>query len=267
MQLPDVVKAKMTALDHPVKAAMLKGSTSATLSSHSFLAAALQLTGAPETGAQSTAKEAMMKRAKRSKSGSDLRGLNILGLGLGLGQKTKNNETEDWCMVDESSPAGERLVKGRTRSHTKSHSVAPSPALSSASGASRASSQGSRSGQLDEKEGSAWWAMRLKSRTYRDLDAAELKRLRVALRTQAPSWTAEFVVYGGFAAMMKRLKELLEVEWRCVHLLSRGTQEAEQVHRREEQHDDQVLHEVLRCFRALLLSDVSQFRAQEALRI
>lgn len=88
-----------------------------------------------------------------------------------------------------------------------------------------------------KQEGSAWWAMYLKSHNFRELLAVDLKRLRVALRTKPPAWTHEFIGFGGYKALLKRLKELLEVEWR------------------EEQHDDQVLYEILRSFKALLLTD------------
>ncbi|CAH7682515.1 P-loop containing nucleoside triphosphate hydrolase protein [Phakopsora pachyrhizi] len=87
------------------------------------------------------------------------------------------------------------------------------------------------------KESPAWWVMYLKSHNFRELLATNLKRLRVALRTQTPFWTQEFIGFGGYLALLKRLKELLEIEWR------------------EEQHDDQVLYEILRCFKALLLKE------------
>jgi hypothetical protein len=52
------------------------------------------------------------------------------------------------------------------------------------------------------------------------------------------SWTEEFIQLGGYTALMTRLNEILEVEWR------------------EEQHDDQILHELLRCFKALDTSSI-----------
>ncbi|KAH9473012.1 hypothetical protein Pst134EA_000094 [Puccinia striiformis f. sp. tritici] len=88
-----------------------------------------------------------------------------------------------------------------------------------------------------KQEGSAWWAMYLKSHNFRELRASDLKKLRVALRTKPPAWSNEFIGFGGYNALLKRLKELLEIEWR------------------EEQHDDQVLYEILRCFKALLLTE------------
>lgn len=158
MDLPQSVRIKMEGLDHPVKSAMLKASSSSQLTSHSMMAQALKLSA--------------------------------------------------------SHPPN----------HTHHHPINL-----------HESNQEERNGT--EKDGPAWWAMTLKSRNFRALDPIELKRLRVALRTQAPTWTAEFLSYGGYTALMKRLKELLEIEWR------------------EEQHDDQVLYEILRCFKALLLSE------------
>ncbi|CAH7685721.1 P-loop containing nucleoside triphosphate hydrolase protein [Phakopsora pachyrhizi] len=64
------------------------------------------------------------------------------------------------------------------------------------------------------KESPAWWVMYLKSHNFRELLATDLKRLRVALRTQTPFWTQEFIGFGGYLALLKRLKELLEIEWR-----------------------------------------------------
>lgn len=119
MQITDAVRLKMSGLDHPVKSAMLKSSTSASL---------MKLMGGPD----------MMRRA------------------------------EPMAAVDESS----------------------------------------------KQEGSAWWAMYLKSHNFRELKAADLKKLRVALRTKPPDWSREFVGFGGYNALLKRLKELLEIEWR-----------------------------------------------------
>ncbi|KAH8831489.1 armadillo-type protein [Flagelloscypha sp. PMI_526] len=70
------------------------------------------------------------------------------------------------------------------------------------------------------------------------LDIENVKKLRLLLRNESASWTSDFLNLGGYNALMCRLNEILEVEWR------------------EEQHDDQVLHELLRCFKALDTSAV-----------
>ncbi|KAF7332258.1 Drf-GBD domain-containing protein [Mycena kentingensis (nom. inval.)] len=70
------------------------------------------------------------------------------------------------------------------------------------------------------------------------LDIENVKKLRLMLRNESASWTEEFLALGGYSALLTRLNEILEVEWR------------------EEQHDDQVLHELLRCFKALSTSAI-----------
>ncbi|KIP10477.1 hypothetical protein PHLGIDRAFT_84977 [Phlebiopsis gigantea 11061_1 CR5-6] len=70
------------------------------------------------------------------------------------------------------------------------------------------------------------------------LDIEVVKKLRLLLRNESASWTEEFVWSGGYSALLTRLNEILEVEWR------------------EEQHDDQLLHELLRCVKALSTSAV-----------
>ncbi|KAF9532476.1 armadillo-type protein [Crepidotus variabilis] len=73
------------------------------------------------------------------------------------------------------------------------------------------------------------------------LDVEDVKKLRLLLRNESASWSEEFLKLGGYSALLTRLNEVLEVEWR------------------EEQHDDQVLHELLRCFKALSTSSIGCF--------
>ncbi|KZT67964.1 hypothetical protein DAEQUDRAFT_751505 [Daedalea quercina L-15889] len=72
--------------------------------------------------------------------------------------------------------------------------------------------------------------------THLDIEVA--KKLRLHLRNEPATWTQEFIQEGGYTTMLTRLHEILTVEWR------------------EEQHDDQLLHELLRCFKALSTSAV-----------
>ncbi|KAH6909192.1 armadillo-type protein [Coprinopsis sp. MPI-PUGE-AT-0042] len=73
------------------------------------------------------------------------------------------------------------------------------------------------------------------------IDVEDIKKLRLMLRNESASWTEEFCTLGGYSALLTRLNEVLEVEWR------------------EEQHDDKVLHELLRCFKALSTSSIGCF--------
>lgn len=88
----------------------------------------------------------------------------------------------------------------------------------------------------NDEEAPGWWAARVSHTLAKDLDPKEVGQLRGRLRTEAPGWVQDFIRKGGYAGLLARLKELLEVEWR------------------EEQHGDQLLHHILRCFKALALT-------------
>lgn len=81
----------------------------------------------------------------------------------------------------------------------------------------------------------------LQSQSSTELDVEDIKKLRLLLRNESASWSQEFLKLGGYSALLTRLNEILEVEWR------------------EEQHDDQILHELLRCFKALSTSSIGCF--------
>ncbi|KAH7913769.1 armadillo-type protein [Hygrophoropsis aurantiaca] len=73
------------------------------------------------------------------------------------------------------------------------------------------------------------------------LEIETVKKLRLLLRNESASWSEDFLRLGGYNALLTRLNEILEVEWR------------------EEQHDDHILHELLRCFKALSTSSIGCF--------
>ncbi|CAE6371852.1 unnamed protein product [Rhizoctonia solani] len=74
-----------------------------------------------------------------------------------------------------------------------------------------------------------------------ELELETVKKLRIMLRNEAASWSEDFLRMGGYSALMSRLHELLEMEWR------------------EESRDDPLLHEILRCFKALSTSSIGCF--------
>ncbi|PIL35423.1 hypothetical protein GSI_02150 [Ganoderma sinense ZZ0214-1] len=78
----------------------------------------------------------------------------------------------------------------------------------------------------------------LLSQSSTNMDIEVIKKLRLLLRNESASWTEAFIQHGGYDAILTRLNEILDVEWR------------------EEQHDDQILHELLRCVKALSTSAV-----------
>ncbi|KAH9041609.1 armadillo-type protein [Lactarius pseudohatsudake] len=81
----------------------------------------------------------------------------------------------------------------------------------------------------------------LTAKSSLELEVDVLKKLRLLLRNEAASWSQDFLKAGGYSALLTRLNELLEVEWR------------------EEQHDDKLLHEILRCLKALSTSEIGCF--------
>ncbi|CAE6363606.1 unnamed protein product [Rhizoctonia solani] len=74
-----------------------------------------------------------------------------------------------------------------------------------------------------------------------ELELETVKKLRIMLRNEAASWSEDFLKTGGYSALMSRLHELLDMEWR------------------EESRDDPLLHEILRCFKALSTSSIGCF--------
>ncbi|KZT02263.1 uncharacterized protein LAESUDRAFT_730448 [Laetiporus sulphureus 93-53] len=84
----------------------------------------------------------------------------------------------------------------------------------------------------------AKWCKILTSVSTVQLEVETVKKLRLLLRNEPTQWTKEFLKEGGYPALLSRLDEILNVEWR------------------EEQHDDQILHELLRCIKALSTSSV-----------
>ncbi|CCM03607.1 uncharacterized protein FIBRA_05745 [Fibroporia radiculosa] len=84
----------------------------------------------------------------------------------------------------------------------------------------------------------AKWASILASVSTVQLEVETAKKLRVLLRNEPLSWTQEFLREGGYSALLTRLDEILQVEWR------------------EEQHGDKILHELLRCLKAFSTSAI-----------
>ncbi|KAL7421520.1 hypothetical protein Q5752_003289 [Cryptotrichosporon argae] len=72
------------------------------------------------------------------------------------------------------------------------------------------------------------------------MEVGTAKKLRMLLRHESTDWVAAFIDMGGYELVLDRLQDLLDVEWR------------------EEQHDDQMLYELLRCIKALSTSEVGK---------
>lgn len=117
--------------------------------------------------------------------------------------------------------------------------VRPTSSIFSSSTSTPSSSTNSAANASQISASAASQAHMLKTRTLATLDPIkDLRKLRVLLRNESLGWIAEWVRYDGYCGLMDRLCEVLGKEWR------------------EEQHDDSVLGELLKCFRALLMTEV-----------
>lgn len=67
-----------------------------------------------------------------------------------------------------------------------------------------------------------------------------MRQLRVALASESPAWLHDFLQAGGYETLLAHLDSLLRMEWR------------------EEQHDDTLLFEILRCMVALASSQTGR---------
>lgn len=112
--------------------------------------------------------------------------------------------------------------------------------ISGAFGSSSASSAKGLGISMGEQPGSfiSW----LKSYKGTDLrmEVDRMKKLRMLLRHESTVWVQTFVEMGGYDLVLARLQDVLDIEWR------------------EEQHDDKMLYELLRCVKALTTTEIGK---------
>ncbi|GAA6015639.1 hypothetical protein JCM11491_007180 [Sporobolomyces phaffii] len=224
MELPDrTVRAKMQGLAFPLKEEMLRSAAPSSLSTAAsrpghHRGRSFQFSDLPPSATTS---------ASSSTKGSS-------GFKSTFLRKTKSNTA---LRNSTNSPSANSDPAKGSHSRTTSASTASIllRSLGRSSGGATAAEVTRRDGPT-EGDDPAWWAERLGRTLCSQLSVKELGRLRGRLRNEAPGWVDDFIKAGGYSAMLTRLKELLEMEWR------------------EEQHDDQVLHELLRAFKALTLT-------------
>ncbi|KAE9402881.1 hypothetical protein BT96DRAFT_1083666 [Gymnopus androsaceus JB14] len=235
LQIPSTLRPKLAGMDSTVKAAMLKSSQGMTLNIKSAIAIpeepltprsmALRRTRSTDTlesprpskpGLDYQLRPPMApfavseqsSRRPSSALGSPRKSSHSRGISLGTGFMSRsqvnllgNGSTLD--LTATGSKAGKEKGSGTSKT------ISPTKSISILVGTSST-----------------------------ELDVEQVKKLRLLLRNESASWTEEFLRSGGYPALLTRLNEILEVEWR------------------EEQHDDQILHELLRCFKALSTSSI-----------
>lgn len=146
-------------------------------------------------------------------------------------KETSPETPEGFLMVEPTSPLMDTLASSATSRMSFDYSKDIDPVISQAAAAQ---------------------AHMIKSKPLKALDPVkDVRKLRVLLRNESLSWVSEWIKFGGYRGLMERLHEVVTLEWR------------------EEQHDDQVLLELLKCFRGLLMSQVgsSHFLADVQLHL
>ncbi|KAI0687738.1 armadillo-type protein [Cytidiella melzeri] len=202
LQIPDTLRPRLATMETSVKAAMLK--SSATLSKGS---ASAMLPPATPHG---------LRKAHSSHSISSLNSL----------KHTPQSSVDDTdAMFSPKRPT----MPPRGKSLDKAKAESP-PGEIARGGKDKA-------GKVIALTPAKYCSL-LTGTSSTQLDIEAVKKLRLMLRNESASWTEEFVWKGGYSALLTRLNEILEVEWR------------------EEQHDDQLLHELLRCVKAMSTSAV-----------
>ncbi|KAF9065077.1 armadillo-type protein [Rhodocollybia butyracea] len=234
LQIPSTLRPKLAGMDSSVKAAMLKSSHGMTLNIKSAIPINPEAPQTPRSmGLRRTRSIDTLESPRPSKPTLDYelrpplppfavseqpRSTSSMGsprksshsrgisLGTGLMSRSQVNLLGNGSTLDLTA-TGSKMAKEKSSSSSKV--ISPTKSVSILAGTSST-----------------------------ELDVEPVKKLRLLLRNESASWTEEFLRCGGYTALLTRLNEILEVEWR------------------EEQHDDQILHELLRCFKALSTSSI-----------
>jgi hypothetical protein len=220
LQIPSTVRVKLAGMDSTVKAAMLK-------SSH-------VITSNPTSGSSSTpmtlrkarSSESMGSPPSMSYDQTPTKGSWIFGL--------SGKSTTDLHALDGKQGHHDRGLSfdaAQTLSHGQNSPVTPGDLITS-----KSKEKGFVKSITPVK-----FCSILASTSSTQLEVEIVKKLRLLLRNESAIWSEDFLKLGGYNALLTRLNELLEVEWR------------------EEQHDDHILYELLRCFKALSTSAIGCF--------
>jgi len=128
------------------------------------------------------------------------------------------------------SPTKKQKADGTT---SKSTLIPKSPSMRSvvSNSSQRSVSKGSKSVSPDE-----FITYLKKTPKPQDVEVGKLHKLRLLLRNETVEWVNQFILEGGMTELVGLLHRTMEVEWR-------------------EDHEDTLLHELLRCLKGLCTTD------------
>ncbi|WVN88109.1 uncharacterized protein L203_103309 [Cryptococcus depauperatus CBS 7841] len=242
LQVPETVREKFATVSRDVKSSIL----SSTLNSNPTILSSL---GLPTTTSPKARKRISAPLLRKTKSSGELKGQPGIG-------GTYNVGKEGFLIVASPRSGGEANIpsSGLSGLNTRGQSVdlgrpAPSPssrpssrlfAPSSLSRSTGAKGLGIAMGGQGEQPSSFLQWLAAHKGTDLNMDVLKCKKLRMLLRHESTDWVGAFIEGGGYSLILDRLQELLDIEWR------------------EEQHDDQMLYEILRCVKALSTSEIGK---------
>lgn len=159
---------------------------------------------------------------------------------VGVG-KTCNVQGDEFIIVASPQSPPFAQVQGPHRGQSfdlprSRPSNGPRP-ISGTFGSSSASSAKGLGISMGEQPGSfISWLKAYKGTDLR-MEVDRMKKLRMLLRHESTIWVQTFIEMGGYDLILARLQDVLDIEWR------------------EEQHDDKMLYELLRCVKAFTTTE------------
>ncbi|OWZ74443.1 hypothetical protein AYX14_00090 [Cryptococcus neoformans] len=241
LQVPETVRLKFSTVSPAIKSSIL----SSTLTSNPTILSSLGLP-LPTSPLQSpkTKKKLSTPLLRKSKSSGELKGdrsttVNVGGEGFVIVASPRAGEggvmsppLPPGDMRGQSLDLGRPSQSPRPNSRLFGHS--PSPSLGN-----KTSAKGLGIAMGEQPEAFIGWLSAYKGTDLR-MEVARCKKLRMLLRQESTDWVGAFVEMGGYSLILDKLQDLLDIEWR------------------EEQHDDQMLYELLRCIKALSTSEIGK---------
>ena len=88
-----------------------------------------------------------------------------------------------------------------------------------------------------------------------DVEIGKLHKLRLLLRNETVDWVDTFIRQGGMTELVGLLYRIMEMEWRYIFCCN--TCDVLLILLSREQHDDDLLAEVLRCLKGLCTTDLA----------
>ncbi|KAF2749768.1 hypothetical protein M011DRAFT_492809 [Sporormia fimetaria CBS 119925] len=169
---------------------------------------------------------------------------------LSRGRKSRYAAEDDGKIPDEAGASKRERPRSKTftfskgdspvkkqkpedeRKSSRSSAIPKTPSLRSLrSNASSKSNKGAKASLPDD-----FVAYMKVMQKVQDVEVGRLHKLRQLLRNETVEWVDAFVQDGGMRELVGLLHRIMEVEWR-------------------EDHEDQLLHEVLRCLKGLCTTD------------